>query len=135
MDCIDIGSKIVTLAIQTHATVINLDLSPEITQIFKNVRLFSKTGDFDVSVSNNLAEEHILHKVNEMFQKDLTVPTIELINEYADYGKQKYKGFLSHFNELTETRGQNVCRVFENITYDKRLSTDSSVDQGFLDVL
>lgn len=111
MDCIDIGSKIVTLAIQMHGNVINLELSPKTTQIFENVRLFSKTGDFDVSVSNNLAEEHILHKVNEMFQKDLTVPTVKIINEYAEYGKQKYKGFLSHFNDLTETRSQNVCRV------------------------
>jgi hypothetical protein len=135
MDCIDIGSKIVTLAIQMHGNVINLDLSPETTQIFENVRLFSKTGDFDVSVSNNLAEQHILYKVNEMFQKDLTVPTVELINEYAEYGKQKYKGFLSHFNDLTETRSQNVCRAFENITYDKRLSTDSSVDQGFFECI
>ena len=56
MDCIDIGSKIVTLAIQMHGTVINLDLSLQTTKIFENVRLFSKAGDFDLAVSNELAE-------------------------------------------------------------------------------
>ena len=135
MDCIDIGSKIVTLAIQMHGTVINLDLSPETTQIFENVRLFSKAGDFDITVSSDLAERHILYKVNEMFQKDLTVPTVELINEYTEYSKPKYKSFLSHFNQLNETRSQNVCRAFENITYDKALSIVDDVNSGFFNCI
>ena len=135
MDCIDIGSKIVTLAIQMHGTVINLDLSPETTQIFENVRLFSKAGDFDLVVSSDLAERHILYKVNEIFQKDLSIPTVEIINEYTEYSKPKYKNFLTHFNELNETRSQNVCRQFENITYDKALSTDSDEDPGFFECI
>jgi hypothetical protein len=135
MDCIDIGSKIVTLAIQMHGIVINLNLSPETTQIFENVRLFSKAGDFDLTVSSDLAERHILYKVNEMFQKDLTVSTVELINEYTEYSKPKYKNFLSHFNQLNETRSQNVCRLFENITYDKALSTADDVNSGFFNCI
>ena len=136
MDRIDIGSKIVTLAIQMHGIVINLDLSPKTTKIFENVRLFSKAGDFDSAVSSDLAERQILYKVNEMFQKDLTVPTIQLINEYAEYCKPKYKAFLSHFNELNETRTQNACRYFENITYDKSLSAaDIDEDSGIFECI
>jgi hypothetical protein len=136
MECIDIGSKIVTLAIQMHGIVINLDLSPETTKIFENVRLFSKAGDFDVSISSDLAERHILYKVNEMFQKDLTVPTVEIINEYAEYSKPKYKNFLSHFGELNETRSQNICRQFDNITFDKSLSAaDGNEDSDIFECI
>jgi hypothetical protein len=136
MDCINIGSKIITLAIQMHGSVINLDLSPETTQIFENVRLFSKTGDFDDAVTSDLAERHILYKLNEMFQKDLTVPTVEIINEYVEYSKPKYINLLSHYNELNETRSQNVCRRFENIPYDKALSAaDSDEDTGFFECI
>jgi hypothetical protein len=136
MDCIEIGSKIVTLAIQMHGAVINLDLSPEKTRIFENVRLFSKVGDFDFAVSSDLAERHILYKVNEMFQKDLTVPTVELINEYIEYSKPKYKNFLTHFNELNETRDKNICRKFDNITFDKSLSAaDVDDDSGYIECI
>jgi|694.fasta_scaffold147486_3 hypothetical protein len=135
MNCTDIGSKIVTLAIQMHGTVISLDLTDAEVDIFQNVRLFSKAGDFDDAVSSDLAERHILYKVNEMFQKDLTAPTVELINEYVEYSKPKYKNFLSHFNQLNETRTQNVCRLFENITYDKVLSTMDDVNSGFFNCI
>ena len=70
-----------------------------------------------------------------MFQKDLTVPTIELINEYTEYSKPKYKSFLSHFNQLNETRSKNVCRLFENITYDKALSTIDDEDSSFFNCI
>ena len=46
MECVDNNSYVITLAIQTHGKVIDLNLSPEISHIFNNVRLFSKTGDF-----------------------------------------------------------------------------------------
>jgi hypothetical protein len=134
MDCVDIGSKIVTLAIQMHGTVINLDLSPETTKIFENVRLFSKAGDFDYVSTNDLIERHILYKVNEMFQKDLSAPTVEIINEYAELSKPKYKNYLSYQGDLNEKRSQNICRQFENITYDKSLSAaDDDEDSGFFE--
>jgi hypothetical protein len=136
MECLDIGSKIVTLAIQMHGTVINLDLSPETTEIFKNVRLFSKAGDFDVVASNDLAERHILYKVNDMFQKDLNGPTVELINEYVEYSKPKYINYLSFTGDLNENRSQNVCRKFENITFDKSLSAaDDDEDSGIFECI
>ena len=112
MECIPIGNKIITLAIQMHGSVIDLDLSPEKNRIFEDVRLFSKVGDFDAAVSSDLAERHILYKVNEMFQRDLTVPTVELINEYVEYSKPKYTNFLRDYGELNEKRRQNVCRQF-----------------------
>ena len=135
MNCINRGSKIVTLAIQMHGTVINLDLTDSEVDIFQNVRLFSKIGDFEEALSSEIAERHILYKVNEMFQKDLTVPTVELINEYIEYSKPKYKNYLTLFSELNETKIQNVCRLFENITYDKTLSTEDDVDSSFFDCI
>ena len=136
MECIHIGNKIITLAIQMHGTVIDLDLSPEKNRIFEDVRLFSKAGDFDVAFSNEIMERHILYKVNEMFQKDLTVPTLELINEYVEYSKPKYINYLSYTGDLNETRRQNICRQFENITFDKSLSaTDEDEDSGFFECI
>jgi hypothetical protein len=134
MECIHIGNKIITLAIQMHGSVIDLDLSPEKNRIFEDVRLFSKAGDFDAAVSSDLAERHILYKVNEMFQRDLNVPTVELINEYVEYSKPKYTNFLRDYGELNEKRSQNVCRQFGKITFDKSLSAaDDNEDTGFFE--
>ena len=136
MECIHIGNKIITLAIQMHGSVIDLDLSPEKNRIFEDVRLFSKVGDFDDAVSSDLAERHILYKVNEMFQRDLTVPTVELINEYVEYSKPKYTNFLRDYGELNEKRSQNVCRQFGNITFDKSLSAaDDDEDSWFFECI
>jgi len=136
MECIHIGNKIITLAIQMHATVIDLDLSPEKNRIFEDVRLFSKVGDFDDAVSSDLVERHILYKVNEMFQRDLTVPTVELINEYVEYSKPKYTNFLRDYGDLNEKRSQNVCRQFGNITFDKSLSAaDDDEDSWFFECI
>jgi hypothetical protein len=136
MECIPIGNKIITLAIQMHGSVIDLDLSPEKNRIFEDVRLFSKVGDFDDAVSSDLAERHILYKVNEMFQRDLTVPTVELINEYVEYSKPKYTNFLRDYGELNEKRSQNVCRQFGNITFDKSLSAaDDDEDSWFFECI
>lgn len=136
MDCIDIGSKIVTLAIQMHGIVINLDLSTETSRIFENVRVFSKAGDFDQVLTNDLAERHILYKVNEMFQKDLTAPTVELINEYVEYSQPKYRNYLEHQGQLNENRSENICRHFGNIFYDKSLSSaDIDEDSGYFECL
>lgn len=136
MDCINIGSKIVTLAIQMHGIVINLDLSTETSRIFENVRVFSKAGDFDQVLTNDLAERHILYKVNEMFQRDLTAPTVELINEYVEYSQPKYRNYLEYQGQLNEKRSENVCRQFGNIFYDKSLSSaDIDEDSGYLECL
>ena len=136
MECLDIGSKIVTLAIQMHGSVIDLDLSPEKNRIFEEVRLFSKEGDFYDADSNDLIERHILYKVNEMFQKDLTVPTVELINEYVEYSKPKYKNYLSYQGKLNEKRSKNVCRQFGNITFDKSLSAaDDDEDSNYFECI
>jgi hypothetical protein len=121
MECIHIGSKIITLAIQTHGAVIDLDLSPEISEIFEDVRLFSKAGEFEDVASNEMAERNILHKINEMFQTDLTQPTLQLLNEYVKYSQPKYRGFLDLYGE-TKPKNTVACRHFSNITFDKSLS-------------
>lgn len=128
MECIHIGSKIITLAIQTHGSVIDLDLSPEKNIIFEGVRLFSKAGDFEDVTSNEMAERNILNKVNEMFQKDLTQPTLRLLNEYVEYSQPRYRRFLDLYGE-TKSKKTVACRQFSNITFDKSLSiTDEDTD-------
>jgi hypothetical protein len=130
MECIHIGSKIITLAIQTHGTVIDLDLSTEKNRIFEDVRLFSKSGDFEDVASNEMAERNILYKVNEMFQKNLTQPTLRLLNEYVEYSQPRYRRFLDLYDE-TKSKKTVACRQFSNITFDKSLSV-ADEDTDFL---
>ena len=116
--------KIVTLALVTHGLVINLDLSLETSKIFENVRFFSKPGDFTLANSSILEEHNILNKINTLFQKDLTNPTSDLLQEYIDYSKPKYKSYLKFRGELTPENSEKVCSQFSNITYDKLLSVE-----------
>ena len=45
-ECIDIGSKIVTIAIMMHGEIIETKLSPAQQKIFDSTRLFSLVGGF-----------------------------------------------------------------------------------------
>ena len=130
MECIHIGSKIITLAIQMHGKVIDLDLSPEKNRIFEDVRLFSKAGDFEDVDTNEIAERNILNKVNEMFQIDLTQSTLRLLNEYVEYSRPRYRNFLDLYGE-PESKKTVACRQFSNITFDKSLSV-ADQDTDFL---
>jgi len=130
MECIHIGSKIITLAIQMHGKVIDLDLSPEKNRIFEDIRLFSKAGQFEDVATNEIAERNILNKVNEMFQIDLTQPTLRLLNEYVEYSRPRYRGFLDLYGE-TESKKKVACSQFSNITFDKSLSV-ADQDTDFL---
>ena len=132
MDCTNKGSIIVTIALQIHGRIIELNLSPEKTAIFDNVRLFSKAGEFEDAYTSKLGEIHILYKLNEMFQKDLQGPSIELIEQYVEYSKPKYSKFLKDYKVTTadkiNEKREKVCRLFHNVTIDKILSTGFASD-------
>lgn len=123
--------KIVTLAFVTHGLVINLDLSLETSKIFENVRFFSKPGDFKLANSSILEEHNILNKINALFQKNLTNPTSDLLEEYINYSKPKYKSYLNYYGELTPENSEKVCSQFSNITYDKLLSVKENFFMQF----
>ena len=52
MDCDDIGSRIVTIAIITHGSVTNANVNPD---QFNHVRLFSLAGGFLVLNNINIS--------------------------------------------------------------------------------
>lgn len=136
MECIHIGSKIITLAIQMHGKVIDLDLSPEKNRIFEDVRLFSKIGEFEDAPTNELSERNILNKINEMFQKNLTQPTLQLLNEYAEYSQPRYRAMLDFYDEQ-KPKNTVACRQFANIIFDKSLSAadeDSDLLNCFISI-
>jgi hypothetical protein len=126
MECANNNSIIITLAILMHGKVINLDIT---NNIFDNVRLFSKAGDLQDVVSSRLGELVILRKVNEMFQTDLTEPTINIIQKYVEYSHPKYKSLLEGEEKMNR---ENVCRLFENITIDKTFSKTVIRPSGFI---
>ena len=131
MLCDDIGSIIVTIAIHCHGTVIQLDMPYERQRVFRNVRLFSKAGDFDpvyveLSRDRNPVD---LREVSNIFAKDLNDSAIDLINEYASEYKSIYKNILERaepFMSYPTEKIENICRTFHNITFDKSLSTSES---------
>ena len=94
MECVSNGSIIITIAIQTHGKVIDLNLSPDKNNIFKDVRLFSKAGEFVDVVSSPIQDKNILRKVNDIFQTNLNKPSLDSMNEYVKYSHPIYKRFV-----------------------------------------
>ena len=129
MECINQGTYIITIAIQTHGSIFELNLSSEKSKLFDNVRLFSKAGDFDYSYSNRLGEFYVVNKLNELFQKNLQQPSINSIEEYVEYSKPKYSQFLKDF-DVNNT--EKICRLFHNVTVDKIFSTALNINDNLL---
>ena len=126
MECVDDGAYIITLAIQTHGKVIDLNLSPDTASIFDDVRLFSKAGEFEDAMSSHSQDQNILKKVNKLFQHDIRGASIDLMNEYVEYSHPIYKQFLEQGGHTLANN--NVCRLFDNITFDKSLSMNTLRD-------
>jgi len=126
MECVDDGAYIITLAIQTHGKVIDLSLSPDTVSIFDDVRLFSKAGEFEDAMSSHAQDQNILVKVNKLFQKDIRGASIDLMNEYVEYSHPIYKQFLEQRGH--KKTNDNVCRLFDNVMFDKSLSMNTLRD-------
>jgi len=126
MECID-DNYIITLAVQMHGKVIDLNLSPEKQEIFDNVRLYSQSGDYRDVLSTPMDDYSILNKLNEIFQKNLNEPTINEIDKYIEFMNPKYKSFLESraSDEYSSEDREKVCRQFDNIIFDKSFSAST----------
>jgi hypothetical protein len=119
MDCFG-ENIIVTIAIITHGSVINLNLSPQIQSLFENVRIFSKAGEFKEVYADINDIHYDISRLYSEFRKDIhDVDTLQLLNEHSS----KTKEYYSH-----EVKNENVCRVFENITVDKLYAVNNLLD-------
>jgi hypothetical protein len=137
MNCTNIGSLIVTIAIQMHGKVINLNLTPETQKIFNNVRLYSHAGDFKDVISTPFDDYNVLPDLDKLFQKNLNESSLNVINEYIYYSQPKYKSFLQSrvSDEYNEEDREKVCRLIHNINFDKSLSTTTLTDDNFINCL
>jgi hypothetical protein len=130
------NSIIFTLAIVTHGKVIETNLSPDAQQTLENVRLFSKSGDFQPVLSNMMIENNILTPLKNRFQVNLLNPetTLDIIKRYEADLKVKYKNFLlfnsvifSPFSQPTESEvnPERICQTYPRVNIDKVFSVES----------
>jgi len=120
MDCDDIGSKIVTIAVITHGTVTNADVDPG---VFTHVRLFSLAGRFQPSVMSYRTELTLLPALNGLFHKNLTMPTADIIDQYRTSVSEEYTKSISRVGDIDP---DTVCRIYPNITVDKAFGASPS---------
>jgi len=123
MECIDIGSKIITIVIMTHGDIIETNLSYEKQNIFNNTRLFSLAGDFSkTGLGLNILRTHHVGILNSVFQRELPDSTTsEVVEKFAKDIHPKYEAYIKSF--LNDLSTENICKVFQTITIDKLLST------------
>ena len=122
-DDIEIGSKIITIAVMMHGVVIETELSAEKQNIFKNTRLFSLAGDFSqVGLGDTSLRENHVNTLNSVFRRDLPQSTTsEVMDKFAERVREKYTLYIESFFEDLST--ENICQIFETITFDKALGS------------
>lgn len=128
MDCTNINSIIVTIAVQMHGKIININLSPALKIAFDNVRLFSRAGGFNDVFSSRFTEQHILEHVNKMFQKDLSTSSLDVVKRYVEYSHPIQKRILKENYETstTEEERESACQLYNNVTIDKIFGTNQT---------
>jgi hypothetical protein len=128
MDCTNINSIIVTIAVQMHGKIINVNLSPALKNAFDGVRLFSRAGGFNDVFSSRFTEQHILENVNKMFQKNLSTSSLDVIKRYVEYSHPIQKRILKENYETftTEEERESVCQLYNNVTIDKIFGTNQT---------
>ena len=122
-DDIEIGSKIITMAVMMHGVVIETELSAKKQNIFNNTRLFSLAGDFNQAVlgENTLRQNH-LNTLNSVFRRDLPdSSTAEVMDKFAERVRPKYALYIKSFFDDLST--ENICQIFETIPFDKALGS------------
>jgi len=121
-ECIDIGSKIITIAIMMHGEIIETKLSPTQQKIFDNTRLFSLTGGFsEAGLGANEIRMNNINYLNKVFQIDLSQTTHHVMKEYTERIRPTYARYIDAF--LDDLSTENICKVFSTITIDKALGT------------
>jgi hypothetical protein len=122
-DDIEIGSKIITIAVMMHGVVIETELSAEKQNIFNNTRLFSLAGDFSqVALGENILRENHLKTLNRVFRKVLPASsTSDVMENFAENARRKYTLYIESFFKDLST--ENICQIFETIPFDKALGS------------
>jgi len=121
-ECIDIGSKIVTIAIMMHGEIIETKLSPAQQKIFDNTRLFSLTGGFsEAGLGLNEIRMSNINYLNKIFQIDLSQTTHQVMKDFTERIRPTYARYIDAF--LDDLSTENICKVFSTITIDKALGT------------
>ena len=122
-DDIEIGSKIITIAVMMHGVVIETELSAEKQNIFKNTRLFSLAGDFSqVGLGDTSLRENHVNTLNSVFRRDLPQSTTSVVmDKFAERVREKYTLYIESFFEDLST--ENICQIFETIPFDKALGS------------
>ena len=132
-NCEEIGSIIVTVAVISHGSVIDFDLTNKQEEIFKNVRLFSKSGDYIGVRTSPIMENATLNSLNNKFQKNLTNSTFNELNEYKNYYYKLYKDYTDFYKflDIEEFKNmENRCKIINNIHYDKAFEISNSDDNN-----
>jgi hypothetical protein len=120
VECIDIGSKIITIAIMMHGEVIDTRLSPAQQKIFDNTRLFSLAGGFsEVGFGSNDVRMKNINFLNKIFQIDLSQTTNRIMQDFTERIRPTYARYIDAFFDDLST--ENICKVFSTITIDKAL--------------
>ena len=121
-ECIDIGSKIVTIAIMMHGEIIETKLSPAQQKIFDSTRLFSLVGGFsEAGLGANEVRTDNINYLNKIFQIDLSQTTHRVMKDFTERIRPTYKAYIDAF--LDDLSSENICKVFSTITIDKALGT------------
>ena len=120
VECIDIGSKIITIAIMMHGEVINTKLSPAQQKIFDHTRLFSLAGGFsEVGFGSNDVRMKNINFLNKIFQIDLSQTTHQVMKDFTERIRPTYARYIDAFFDDLST--EHICKVFSTITIDKAL--------------
>ena len=117
VECIDIGSYIITILVMTHGQVIKLNISPEKQKIFENVTLLSLAGDFvETGLGPNPIRNDHLKYLNDRFQQNLNNTTRSVMQTAADRIRPAYSNYMEAFFGKS---AENSCKIFDNIQFDK----------------
>jgi hypothetical protein len=118
--CINNDSYIITIVVMMHGEVIELNISHEKQDIFKNVHLLSLAGNFsEAALGNNDIRYSHLKYLNKMFQQDLNKSTMAVMQTAADRIRPAYADYVKSF--FGEESTENSCKIFDNIQIDKAL--------------
>jgi hypothetical protein len=120
--CIKNNTYIITILVMMHGEVIELNISPEKQNIFKNVHLLSLAGNFsEAALGNNDIRGSHLEYLNKMFQQNLNKPTMAVMQTAADRIRPAYADYIKSF--FGEESTENSCKIFDNIQFDKAFGT------------
>lgn len=136
MECISVGEKIITVSIQTHGSIIDLDLSPEVQALFHKTRLFSFAGTYKSSFYSHDDARKYMAKMERAFSRDIEGRSmVQQLDEYILPLEEEYKSTLSKKKPRLSSQSQEdndyegVCKKIGAITIDKAFAKE---EEGFL---